>query len=54
MRKVTKGQRYVEYGFDKKPFTVTKVSGPHVMTTRDTTIKTSRFLTSKYYKLLNK
>jgi hypothetical protein len=52
MRKVKKGQRYLEYGTGHRPFTITSVYGHNAKTDRGTVISVSRLAVAKYYELL--
>lgn len=54
MRKVSKGQRYIEYGNGHREFVVVRVVGHNTYTNRGTVISTSRLMTCRYYKLLSK
>lgn len=54
MRKVKRGQKYLEYGPGHKPFTITRVYGYNAKTSRGTVISVSRLAIAKYYELLSK
>lgn len=52
MRKVKRGQSYLEYGPGHRPFKIVSVYGHKAKTDRGTVISVSRLAVAKYYELL--